>query len=138
MKKLILLLGLILAMALTIPQAAFGFAQAPDADVGYKFTLPADHNAVVTVDCQAVVTAPEFVVQVIERDPGDRSMELASATLSGLRAKSPAANCALSNGDLTYNDFRNHNRQCNKLREHYRLKVTTPRIVSTSCGGIGY
>jgi hypothetical protein len=131
MKKFLLLLGFVLLAAVTIPQA-----NAMDADVGYQIVLPADHNAVVTADCQAVVTAPEMVYQVAVRDPGDRPVEL-RAQSSGLREESPAKFSSLYQGDVTYNNFF-RNQQCTRLYMMNNRQRVTPSVRSTSCGGIGY
>lgn len=137
--------------------AAASRVAASEKDVG-SIVLPADHNAVVTADCQAVVSATDAIYQVELRDPGDRSVELSSnfnalfmkrdvvydsriqakaiEGKAGLGAKLPAIrSCALSNGDVTdFNFFRN--RQCTSIKDT-RYDVTQ-RVISTSNGGSGY
>lgn len=134
MKKFLLLLGFYaMIVVLSIPQA-----QADEIDIGYQVTLSEDHDAVVsTVDFPAVNTAPEFVVQVIDRSPGVRCEELRSIMISELEAKSPAElNGALLNGDVTINDF--FDRQSTRLKYTTTGYNVTQSVFSTSNGGSSY
>jgi hypothetical protein len=135
MKKFLFLLGCMLMLC--IPQAqpterdigSFGFAQDPCQD--FNFAL--------ATECHEVFTAPEFVVQVIDRSPGVQSEELASTALSVLRAESADQInlIALPEADVTDLFFQDRNRQCTKTRLVKSYAIVT-NVLSTSNGGSGY
>lgn len=136
MKKFLLLLGLV---ALIVSVEASRVAASPSdfgqGDVG-QFILPADHNAVVSVDCQAVDLSFECITVNAIPDPGDNCVAPYDSA-KGAKAKSPAITGALSNGDLTVNDF-SLDRQCARLSIDNNRHNVNHSVISTSCGGIGY
>lgn len=133
MKKSILFLALIsFALIFVTPQV-----KAADVDVGYQFTLPVDNAAVVAID-QVAVISYEYVTPVELRDPGDMRLELTSASLSGLRAKSPVIITALSNGDLTQLQSKFRDQHGTRVKDTFTRCTNYSRIVSTSNGGAGY
>jgi hypothetical protein len=133
MKKILFLLGLV-AIALIITPQVSGI----DKDVGYSIFLPADHNAVVSTDCQEGVISQEYVSIKEIRDTGSRVAELRVQT-PGLRAEELIISSAPPPGGYICDMLTNYQTQ-ESTRLINELNRQTPFIqtASTSNGGAGY
>lgn len=137
MKKFFALALVLISTVLLIPRQV----KAIDIDVGYQFTLPADHSfdiAQATKDCQVVAPAPEFIT-VLHQDPGDMRSELRIET-PGLREKSADRfnTIPLPNADVTYLNSRFRDQHGTSFLNRSTGYHIYNDAFSTSCGGIGY